>query len=161
MKIALGSDLMGFSTKEYLKKDLTERGHEVLDLGTLSLDKPIDHISAADRVSAAVLSGDCRFGILLCRTGMGISIAANKHPGIHCALCESALTAREARRINNCNVLAIGGGIVDQETAVQIAAAFLKTGFAEGESEERKALLERNLSKLAQLEERTFRQKTG
>ena len=152
MKIALGADRMGFLTKEYIKQCLVAKGYMVADCGTLTPDNPITHLVAADRVSEMIRRGECHFGILICRTGMGISIAANKHMGIYCALCESTTTARESRRINNCNVLAIGGGIVDRELAMRMVEAFLYTTFADGESPERCQILQEQFDELKRLE---------
>ena len=103
MKIAIGSDNAGFGLKEFLKGKLIEAGYEVEDLGTLRRDAEIRYMDAADRVAKAVQSGAAARGILCCGTGMGMSICANKHKGIYCAVVESQWAAYNCRFINNAN----------------------------------------------------------
>lgn len=155
-KIAIGSEIMAYQTKQALKQHLCQLGYQVIDVGTVDLNQPVSHITAADNVSNLLQSGACAYGILLCRTGAGISIAANKHKGIRCVLCESRWTAYSGRRINNANVLAMGSDVVTIRSACDMAEIFLKTPFADAENDGRKALLLGYLHQLEQHEAKQF-----
>ena len=111
MKIALGCDHGGLTLKNQIAEYLSANGYEILDLGTTtyaSCDYPDYGVAAAE----AVANGSCERGIVVCTTGVGISIAANKVPGIRCALCSEPLSAKMTRLHNDANMLALGGGIV-------------------------------------------------
>lgn len=129
--IALAADHAGYTLKEKLKEVLAERGFDVLDLGTYSAE-PTDYPDQADAVAAAIAEGRAQRGILVCGTGIGISIAANRHRHIRAALCHDVTTARLAREHNDANVLVLGGRIVGEATARDCLAAFLDTPFAGG-----------------------------
>ncbi len=136
MKIAIASDHGAYELKEHLKVYLAAQGHELSDCGTYtpeSCDYP-DFGAAAARM---VASGTCERGIVLCTTGVGISIAANKVKGIRCALCHDTLSAELTRRHNNANVLAMGGGIVGPSLAERIVDVFLTTQFEGGRHQRR------------------------
>jgi ribose 5-phosphate isomerase B len=135
-RIALGADHAGFPVKESIKKYLLQAGYPVEDLGTWS-DESVDYPDYARRVSQRVAGGEDRFGILVCGTGIGMSIAANKIEGIRAALAHDATTARMAREHNDANVLTIGGRIVDDATAVEIVKDFLGAEFAGGRHQRR------------------------
>ena len=127
--IAIASDHGGFDLKESVKKHLTERGFEVKDFGTYdksSCDYPDFGRAAAE----AVASGECEKGIVICTTGIGISIVANKVPGIRCALCSETTTARLTREHNDANVLAMGGGMTGELLGNEIVDVFLDTPFS-------------------------------
>jgi len=142
--IALASDHGGFALKSYLAAFLEEKGYEVKDFGcfdTHSCDYP-DFGAAAAR---AVAAGECGQGILVCTTGIGISIAANKIKGIRCALCSDPLSAELSRRHNDANMLALGGKMLGEKLAGRIVEVFLTTGFEGGRHQ-------RRVDKLAALE---------
>ncbi len=127
--IAIGSDHGGFDLKEAVAAHLREQGIEYKDFGCYdknSCDYPIYGRAVAEAVSG----GECEKGIVICTTGIGISITANKVKGIRCALCADTLTARMTRLHNDANVLAMGGGIIGPNLAVSIVDTFLQTEFS-------------------------------
>ena len=130
--IALGSDHAGFEYKERLKKLLTEMGKSYQDFGTFS-PNPTDYPDVAHIVSTAVASGTSELGILICGTGIGMSIVANKHQGIRAAVCESTASAQLSREHNDANILCLGARITSLETAMEIVKMFLSTPFSGGE----------------------------
>jgi ribose 5-phosphate isomerase B len=130
--IALGSDHAGFEYKEQLKKLLDEIGEPYKDFGAFSSD-PVDYPDVAHVVSQAISSGSCQRGILICGTGIGMSIVANKHSGIRAAVCESSASAELSREHNDANILCLGERITSWETAVKIVKTFLTTPFSNGE----------------------------
>lgn len=135
--IAIGSDHGGFDLKEAVKKHLEERNIPYVDKGCLdksSCDYPI----FGKAVGEAVASGECEKGIVICTTGIGISIAANKVKGVRCALCADSLSARMTREHNNANVLAMGAGIVGMNLAMCIVDTFLDTEFSGAERHARR-----------------------
>ena len=156
MKIAIGSDNAGFGLKEFLKGKLIEAGYEVEDLGTLRRDAEIRYMDAADRVAKAVQSGAAARGILCCGTGMGMSICANKHKGIYCAVVESQWAAYNCRFINNANMLALGERIVAPSMAWDLVQTFLNTAFHEGADETRASVLEALVARVAERENEWF-----
>lgn len=128
MRVALGSDHGGYGLKQEVMKYLKEKGIEYRDFGcmdTISCDYP-EYGSAAAK---AVAAGECDRGIVICTTGIGISITANKIKGIRCALCSDTVSARLTREHNNANVLALGAGIVGTNLALGIVDIFLSTPF--------------------------------
>ncbi|MDA2915679.1 ribose 5-phosphate isomerase B [Nitrospinae bacterium AH_259_B05_G02_I21] len=127
--IAIGSDHAGFELKEHLKRFLEAQGHPLEDCGTVNT-QPVDYPDVAWKVAEAVAGGRCQVGILVCGTGLGMSITANKVPGIRAALCHDSYTARLAREHNDANVLAIGGRITGTGLVEEIATIFLTTPFA-------------------------------
>jgi ribose 5-phosphate isomerase B len=132
MKIALGSDHAGLELKIYLQEELRKRGYEIADCGTFTPDST-DYPDYAEKVCALVNSGEAKAGILVCATGVGISIAANKVRGIRAALCTCEFTARMARRHNDANVLALGGMVTGKLLALSIVETFLTEEFSRGE----------------------------
>jgi len=136
MKLAIGSDFVGYPLKEGLKLFLISRGFEVLDCGTESTD-PCDYPIFARLVAEAVAKGECDRGIVICGTGIGMSIAANKVRGIRCALCHDIFTARLARRHNDANVLALGANVVSLVHAEQIVTAWLEEEYEGGRHDPR------------------------
>lgn len=131
MKIAIGSDHRGFQSKEKIKGLLVSRGHEVLDVGT---DSPssCDYPDSAFPTCQAVVSGQAERGILLCGTGIGMSITANKVVGIRAALCHDELTAELSRRHNDANVLCLPADLVGEELTRRIVEVWLSTQFEGG-----------------------------
>ena len=130
--IAIGSDHAGFEYKEYIKKLLGETGKEYQDFGTFSADS-VDYPDVAHAVSKTVASGKCQLGILICGTGIGMSIVANKHKGIRAAVCESVVSAKLSREHNDANILCFGARVTAWETASEIVKTFLTTPFSGGE----------------------------
>lgn len=138
--IAIGSDHGGFALKEQVIEYLKKSGYEVKDLGCYGLDS-VDYPAYGHAVGKAVASGECEYGIVICTTGIGISIAANKVPGVRCALCSEPYSARMTREHNNANVLAMGGGLIGTNMAFQIVDTFLNTEFSVEEKHHRRVNL--------------------
>lgn len=130
--IALGSDHGGYDLKEVVKEHLQKRGFEVKDFGTYSKES-CDYPDFGRAAAEAVASGECEKGIVICTTGIGISIVANKVKGIRCALCSETTSARLTREHNDANMLAMGGGLVGNLLALEIVDTFLDTEFSEME----------------------------
>ncbi len=129
--VAIASDHAGFALKEALKPVLAELGLAVLDCGTNSTDS-VDYPDFGEKCATAILNGEAEKGIIICGSGIGISIAANRHPGIRAALCHSPETAALAREHNDANILALGARITDEATARACVEAFFTTQFAGG-----------------------------
>ncbi len=145
MKIALGSDHAGFVLKEQIREQLAARGAEAADFGTFC-ENSVDYPDIALPLVEAVAAGDFLLGILVCGTGIGMTIAANKYPGIRAALCSDTFSARCAREHNNANVLTLGARVIGSGPALEIVDVFLKSSFQEGRHSrrvEKIALVER------------------
>ena len=140
MMIALGCDHGGFALKEHVKKYLEGKGFEVKDCGTYSTDS-CDYPVFGKAAAEAVASGECEKGIVICTTGIGISITANKVKGVRCALCSEPLSAEMTRRHNNANMLAMGAGVIGTNMAERIVDTFLSTEFEGGRHERRVNLM--------------------
>lgn len=140
MKIAVASDHGGYKLKEYVKKYLRERNIEVLDFGTDS-EESVDYPVFGKACAEAVAAGKADRGIVCCGTGIGISIAANKVKGIRCALCTDEHMAEMTRKHNDANMLAMGGRITDEETALKITRKWLDTEFEGGRHQRRVDML--------------------
>ena len=136
MKIAIGCDHGALALKESVKKVLAELGMEIDDVGTYTEDS-VDYPDVAEQVCGKVVSGEAERGIVLCGTGIGISIAANKIKGIRCALCGDVFSARMARAHNDANVLALGGRVLGVGLAGEIVRAFFTQEFEGGRHERR------------------------
>ncbi|HPT33077.1 MAG: ribose 5-phosphate isomerase B [Dethiobacteria bacterium] len=136
MKVALGSDHAGFLMKEEIKKHLTEQKLECFDFGTFC-ENPVDYPDIALPVVEAVRSGSADFGILVCGTGVGMAIAANKYRGIRAALCSDTFTARCSREHNDANILALGARVIGSGLALEIVDIFLNTAFQGGRHQRR------------------------
>ncbi len=128
LKIAVGGDHAGYSTKESIKEYLEDLGYSIKDFGTNS-EGSVDYPDFAHPLSESVEAGDYNFGFLFCGSGNGVSITANKHQGIRCALCWTVEIARLARQHNDANVCAIPARFIDLNTAKQIVKAFLESKF--------------------------------
>ncbi|MCR4903083.1 MAG: ribose 5-phosphate isomerase B [Butyrivibrio sp.] len=135
--IAIGSDHGGYDLKQAIMKHLDERGLEYKDFGTYSKDS-CDYPIFGEAAAKAVSSGECDRGIVICTTGIGISIVANKVKGVRCALCSDTLSARMTREHNDANMLALGGGMVGENLAIDILDTFLDTKFSELEKHSRR-----------------------
>lgn len=136
MKIAMACDHGGLELKETIKAHLTQRGFEVEDFGTYSKDS-CDYPDYARPAAEAVASGVCERGILVCTTGIGVSITANKVKGIRCALLSDPVSARLTRQHNDTNMMALGQGFVGPMLALQIVDIWLDTAFEGGRHQRR------------------------
>ena len=136
MAIAIGSDHGGFHLKETIKARLAELNLEFHDFGTYSTES-VDYPDIAKEVGEAVAAGDYEQGILICGTGIGISIAANKIKGVRAALCGDVYSAQMSREHNNANILAMGERVIGPGLALMILDTWLKTPFAGGRHERR------------------------
>ena len=135
-RIAIGSDHAGFSVKETIRKYLESAGYSVSDLGTSS-EESVDYPDYGKAVGERVISKQVDLGIAVCGSGIGISIAANKVPGIRAALAHDVNTARLAREHNDANVLALGGRMVTDEAAIEMVQVFLTTAYLGGRHQRR------------------------
>ena len=129
MKIAIGCDHGALALKNTVKAHLEKKGYEVCDYGTYTLDS-CDYPDFAEKAAKAVASGECEKGIVLCTTGIGISIAANKVKGIRCALLSDKMSARLTREHNDTNMMAMGAGVVGEMLALEIVDTWLGTEFS-------------------------------
>ena len=129
MKIAIGCDHGALAMKNKMVGVLTEQGYDVKDFGTYTADS-CDYPDFAAAAARSVASGECEKGIVLCTTGIGVSITANKIPGIRCALLSDVLSAKLTRQHNDTNMMAIGAGIVGENLALEIMNTWLNTAFS-------------------------------
>lgn len=136
MKIAIASDHGGFALKQQLLPYITELGHEYADMGCFGAES-VDYPDFTFPAAEAVAAGEFDCGILICGTGIGVSICANKVNGIRCALCGDILSAELTRQHNDANMLALGGRIIGIETAKAIVKVFLSTDFSGGRHQRR------------------------
>ena len=146
MKIVIGSDHRGYSAKESLKQFLGAQGHQVADVGTASA-KSCDYPDSAFEAAKKVASGEAELGVLLCGSGIGMSIAANKVPGIRAALCHDELTTEMARRHNNANILCLPADLIGGALIQRMIEVWLRTPFEGGRHQQR-------IEKIATIEQR-------
>lgn len=137
MKIAIGSDHGGFALKELIKQHLIEKDYQVEDFGTYCTDS-VDYPEYALKAALAVSKGQCDKGIVVCSTGIGVSIAANKVRGVRAALCSDLLSTKLTREHNDTNVLALGAFIVGEQLAYAIVDTWLETEFSKEERHQRR-----------------------
>ena len=137
MKIAIACDHGALDLKNTVKEHLTAQGHEVTDFGTHTLDS-CDYPDFAAPAARSVASGECEKGIVLCTTGIGVSITANKIKGIRCALLSDVMSARMTREHNDTNMMAMGAGVVGQLLALEIVDTWLGTEFSHNERHQRR-----------------------
>ena len=147
MRIAVGADHAGFDLKQILVADLRQRGHEVTDVGTDS-DDPVDYPDYAEAVSKVLLDGRAERGLLICGSGVGASVSANKIPGIRAAVCHDTYSARQGVEHDDMNVLVLGARVIGIELARELVDNFLGAKFS-GEERHR-----RRLEKIKALEKR-------
>lgn len=145
MKIAIGNDHVGLELKKHIVKYLSKKGYEVIDFGTDSPDRT-DYPIYGKRVAQAVQNEDCRFGILICGTGVGISLAANKVKGIRAVVCSEPYSAKLSRQHNNTNIVAFGARVIGSAMAEMIVDEFLNAEYEGGRHAKR-------VEMIAQLEE--------
>ena len=147
MRIAIGADHAGFALKQKLGDYLRELGHVVIDLGTMNQD-PVDYPDYAEAVAKAVLQGQAERGVLICGSGVGASVAANKLPGIRAAVCHDTYSARQGVEHDDMNILVFGARIIGEELARELVRVFLAARFT---AEERHL---RRVEKIKALEKR-------
>ncbi len=146
MKIAIGCDHGGLEHKNAIKEHLESRGFEVVDSGIYE-QISVDYPDIAEKVCANILSGECERGFLVCGTGIGMSIAANKIKGIRAAVCSEHFSAKYTRLHNDTNILCLGGRVIGIGTALELADIFVDTEFEGGRHETR-------VNKIKELEEK-------
>lgn len=146
MKIAIACDHGGFDLKETMKEYLTSLGHEAEDFGCYE-KKSIDYPDFIFPAAEAVANGKCERGVVICTTGIGVSVCANKVKGIRCSLCTDDYTARMTREHNDANVLALGANVTTPVRAKEITKIWLETEFSHGERHQRR------IDKIAKYEE--------
>ncbi|SRR5205809_4021247 len=147
MRVAIGADHAGFALKQLIGGDLRDLGHEVIDLGTDSMD-PVDYPDYAEAVGKVILDGKADRGILVCGSGVGASVAANKLPGIRAALCHDTYSARQGVEHDDMNILVLGGRVIGSELARELVHAYLAAVFTKEERHRRR------LEKIKALEKR-------
>ena len=151
MKIALGTDHGGFALKQTIIDELTKLGHTSVDCGARSLDASDDYPDFARAVGAAIQRGDAERGIVLCGSGVGASIAANKLRGIRASVCHDTYTARQGVEHDNMNVLCIGARVIGDELAKEVVRAFASAQFSTD------ARFQRRLDKVIEIEKGAYR----
>jgi ribose 5-phosphate isomerase B len=157
MRIAIASDLSGFPLKEELVKHLREKqGIEVLDLGIPSADLPKPYFEQAPLVARAIQAGEAERGILVCGTGQGMAIVANKHKGVYACVVDDLFSGERAKIVNDANVITLGGWITAPFLAREIVDAWLSVAFAQ-KMEAKRDFLANALRRVAELEDRNFR----
>jgi ribose 5-phosphate isomerase B len=152
MRIVIGADHAGFKLKQFLTGHLRQRGHEVVDKGTDS-DDPVDYPDYAEAVGRAVLAGEAERGVLVCGSGVGASVSANKLPGIRAGLCHDTYSARQGVEHDDMNLLVLGARVIGGELARELVDNFLAAQFCAEERHRRRvekiAALERRYGKKA------------
>jgi RpiB/LacA/LacB family sugar-phosphate isomerase len=132
MRVAIGADHAGFELKQRLVAELTRNGHDVVDMGTFS-EAPVDYPDFAIAVGNAVREGQAERGVILCGSGVGASVAANKLPGIRAGLCHDTYSAHQSVEHDDVNVLVLGARVVGSALAQEIVSTFLKARFSQEE----------------------------
>jgi len=153
MKVVISADRGGFELKNAIKNDLLKQNIELFDVNP---DKPVLFYEAAKEVSKRVQSGEYERGIVICGTGMGVSIIANKHRGVYAALVESEYTARRSKAVNNTNVLCLGGFVLGSEMGISIANSWLKANYMDGLDDEMKERVKDEFNNLVEFEKEVF-----
>ena len=146
MRIAIGADHGGYPLNERVIRELDAAGHEVIDFGTHVGSRPDDYPDYAIKVSHAIRDNQADIGILICGSGVGAAVAANKFTGIRAALCGDTYSAHQSREHDDCNVLCLGARVTGEELALEIVRAFVAARFT-GEERHR-----RRLAKVAEIE---------
>ena len=153
MKLAIGSDKSGFPVKEAVKSWLGENGIEFDDLWTVDLNEVHPYYQVASEVAPLVQNGSYEKAVLICGTGAGMSVVANKFKGVHAVACEGVYSAKMARAINNANVLCMGGWIVGPEMAIEMVRAFLNTAWCQDLEDWRAVNMHKFAAKVAEIED--------
>lgn len=156
MKIAIGSDKSGFSAKEAIRAYLEEEGVTFDDLGTLDPENAQPYYQVASTVAPRVGSGEYDYAILICGTGAGMNIVANKYKGVHAVACEGVYSAKMARAINNAKIMCMGGWIVGPEMAVEMTKTFLHTEWCQDLEDWRAKNMHKFAGEVASIEEACY-----
>jgi ribose 5-phosphate isomerase B len=146
MKIAIGADHAGYELKEHIRQFLIGKGNQVIDVGTNNTD-PVDYPDLAEKVALLVVTGQSERGIIVCGTGIGVAIAANKVPGVRAATCNDIVCAKLSREHNNSNVLTMGARLITRDLAEKIVEVWLTAKFAGGKHA-------RRVRKISEIEKR-------
>lgn len=136
MKIVVAADHGGFPLKTIICKSLLDAGREIVDLGCFS-EKSVDYPDFAEQAVASIIDGKCQMGILICGTGIGMSIAANRHRSIRAANCSNVYTAQMSREHNDANILCLGARVLEPELAVEMVRVWLAAKFLGGRHQRR------------------------
>jgi ribose 5-phosphate isomerase B len=142
VKIAAGADHGGYAIKQAVVRRLRQQGHEVIDVGTTTDETSVDYPVYAHKVAAMVAGGEVERGLLACGTGLGVCMAANHHPGVRAAACDTPHLAELARRHNDANVLCLGGRLLGEDEAWAITEVWMTTPFEGGRHARRIALID-------------------
>ena len=156
MKIAIGSDKSGFAVKEAVKAWLAEAGYAFEDLGTVDLEQVHPYYQVASEIAPLVQQGAYDRAVLICGTGAGMSVVANKFKGVYAVACEGVYAAKMARAINNANILCMGGWIVGPEMAVEMTRTFLATEWCQDLEDWRAANMHRFAKQLSAIEDQIY-----
>lgn len=156
MKVAVGADFSAVELKNQIKAHLEEQGHQVTDLGPDEREEQVIYPEAAHRVALEISCGRADRGIIICGTGGGVSIMANKFRGVYCVASESIFTAFKMRQLNGANVLALGKNVVGELNAYEIVDTFLSTQFCQDYGVERAAFVTTLRDTMLQIEEENF-----
>lgn len=157
MKIALAAEVCSFDLMQLVKDHLKKKGHQIIDLGMQNADKPDFFYNTAPRVAKAIITKEAERGILMCGTGMGVCICANKFKGIYAGIAESATTARLHYVINRANILCLGAWVVGKLQAFDIVDAYLGAEIGKGMSEERRKVQADGFARIVKYEQENFR----
>lgn len=155
-KVIIGSDKSGFPLKEAVKAHLADQGYEIADCGTQSMDAPMPFFEVAPIMAEKIKSGEFAKGILICGTGAGMAVVANKYKGVYAVACESVYAAEKCRAINDANIMTMGGWIVAPELGIAMADKFLQTAFTENLEEWRQEFLKNAAKKVSALEDSIY-----
>lgn len=155
-KLFIGSDKSGFLLKEAIKEYLVENNYDFDDLGTQDVENAFPYYEVAEKCSKALQRGEYERGILICGTGMGMSVVGNKHEGVHAAACESVYAAEKCRAINDANVLCMGGWLIGPIMGVEMTKTFLNTEFTQGLEDWRAANLRKFKVAVQKIEKESF-----
>ena len=157
MKVIISCENSGFPLKEIVKKYLISAGHEVIDVGRRTEEESVFYPAAAAAAATALQNKVAEKCILICGTGAGVSIVANKFKGVYCVACESLFTANKIPFVNNANVLAMGMNVVGPDNACAMAEAFINNSFAKDATEERRAQLQGFFDDVLKIENENFK----
>lgn len=154
-QILVGADPLGRTLKDEVVRYLEEMEYEVVDVGSTAC-RDVDYYQVGDEVGKRISTKQFSRAIIFCGTGMGVNIVANKHRGVYCGLCESVMSARLCRVINNCNVLSLGALLLTPYKAIEMVKAFLETPFYEGFELCDPSFLQEAFSKIEDIEKRLY-----
>ena len=155
--VLIGSDKSGFVLKEAIKEHLVNSGYQVEDCGTTSIEEGVPFFNVAPVAAKSSQEGKFERAILICGTGMGMAVVANKYKSIYAACCESVYAAEKCRAINNANILTMGGWVIGPEMGIQMADRFLNTQFTENLEEWRQEFLKNAAVKVEEIEAEIYR----